>query len=157
MRFIIRKSFSLMDWLIVFSVLLAVLAMFRGTVKRTVAGKVRAVGNFMLWDNWAGSSTTGMGGGPQYWTAADGTPVKNPEQAADPNVNQLFKNDLNVQTKSGSTVAMAQNAIQQRGTVIYTSNQTHDVRTATIGTARDQEYLFANQGVDNIPVNIDTR
>jgi len=152
-----RKGFSLMDWLIIFSVVLAVLAVFRGTVKRAVSGKVRAVGNFMLWERWPGSSTTEAGGGTNYWTNAGGDIVTNPEQSADANVNELFKNEKNVQTKSASTAFMAQRVSQQRGAVTYTSNQAHNIKTVTLGTAKDQEYLFGTQNTSSLPVDIDTR
>jgi hypothetical protein len=158
MRFTtIRKGFSLMDWLIVFSVLLAVLAMFRGTVKRAVAGKVRAVGNFMIWDHWPGSSTTELGGETKYWDGAGGSHVRNPEASTDADTAALFKTDKNMQTKSGSTAVMAQNVNQQRGSVTYTSNQTHNVKAVTLGTGKDQEYLFGTQNTASLPVDIDTR
>ena len=127
-----------MDWLIVFSVLMAALAMFKGSVKRVVATKMQKVGNFMVWQRW-------------------GDVV--PEDSTNPSVSDpaWFKNDLNVQAKIGSTQRMTQTTNEAAGTVTYLTSQSRNQRSASVSTAKDQQYLLANQSISDIPVNIDTR
>jgi len=130
-----RKSFTLIDWLIVFSALLAVLAMFRGTVKRTVESKARAVGDFMIWNHW-GDGTDSV---PRD---SDGT--------------GWFQSDKNTQSKTATKQAQAQTTLETRdGSVNSTITQTRASRSVSVGVGKDQEYLLSNDTINRLKVNVD--
>jgi len=131
-----RKSYSLMDWLIVFSILLAVLAMFRSGVKRTVAGKVQSVSNFMLFQRWPADS-------------ASTNPTPN-----DPE----FKPDINVQIKTGQAQNQTQTIKEDSlGTVVYTNDSNHTTRSAMVAVPDGQEDLLITKPLNTYGADIDAR
>ena len=125
-----------MDWLIVFSVVLAVLAMFKSSVKRIVANRIQGVGRYMIWDRWTKFDGSSMP------SESDGT--------------GYMQNELNIQAKTGATQYMHQNIHERDGTITYNANQTRLQRSASMSTPKDQQYIFDHQGLKDLKVDIDT-
>ena len=134
-----RKAYSLMDWLILFSVLLAALAITGTAVKRTVAVKAKNVGDFMLWQSWGDHA-------PEQ-VVNDGT-SENAQRIKD------FNPDLNFQAKTTSAQSQAQQTLETHDRAIqYATISNHATRSVTVSVPDEQQYLLNKKSVDNLKVD----
>jgi hypothetical protein len=126
----VRKSYSLIDWLIVVAAALAIAAAFRSGLKREIDRKVRGTADLMLWTGWH-------------------TPV--------PVEGDEFKNDRNTRSKSGSSQYSQQVTRENTdGSMIYDVDSDQAYRSASISVAEEQRYLLSNNSLHGFGFNIDS-
>ena len=137
-----------MDWLIVFSVVLAALAMFKSAVKRTVADKVVRVGDLLIWQGW--NPAPSISDGSTGWTGWN--KIASPDRV--PIDTDNFKADVNTKMKTGSTQIMGQTTKEAGDTMSFITNQTRRQRSISVSVPKDQQYLYDRQA--DVPVDINT-
>jgi len=119
-----------MEWMLVFSVLLAVLMMFKSGLRRTIDAKGRGLGDMLIW-RW-GANTV-----PE---ANDGN----------------FLNDKNVLSKTLSRQDQDQSTLEKHDrSVQYNAAQSRVSRSVTLSTAKDQDYLLDKDAANDFGANLD--
>ena len=125
-----RSAYSMMDWIIVFSVVLAVAVMFRTSIKRIINKKAVQTTDFMLWQRWGGDVPRDDG--------------------------DLFGTDLNVQAKTGTTQEQRQTVLERHDrSIAYGSTQNRATRSVSVGVAKEQEEALAADSLNRLNIDVD--
>ncbi len=123
-----RRAYTIIEWVLTVSVLLAVLVMFRGSLTHSVRDKTVAVGDYMLWQGW-------------------GTPIDTS--------NEAWKNDYNFQVKTASRQYQNDRVVHTHdGVDTHFTNSTRVMRSAMFAVTKEQEDLISNNAVNDLNVNL---
>ncbi|MCP4652938.1 MAG: hypothetical protein GY858_06090 [Candidatus Omnitrophica bacterium] len=133
MSMFLRRGHSVIGWMLVFSVLISVTALFRASLKREIDKKARATSDYIFWTGWK---------------TADGT-----ENMEVPRDDDIFKRDKNSKAKIVAHNEQKQSVVERKKdfvTIDYSRDLDGKLHSDVTRYKRGINYNYENEDARRI-------